>query len=351
MGSRVIETDDLRVGGDEETYIIAEIGSNFDGSKQRAEKLIELASECGANAAKFQAFETDKILSKVGFEGLNKGFQSDWDKPAYEVYRDAELPRDWIADLAGCAEANDIDFLCTPYDRAAVDQLEDYVPMYKIGSGDITWHDYLEYVAEKGKPIILSTGASTLAEVDEAVEAIQATGNTDIVLLQCVTNYPSRFESANIRAMDTFQQAFDVPVGYSDHTPGRTVPIGAVSRGGRMIEKHFTDDTSRDGPDHPHSLNPEEFNRLVTEIRNLENALGSPRKRVYEEEQTPIVLQRRAMRAATNIQAGETITDEMLTALRPAPAEAIEPNQREEIVGRDATTDIAKGEIITWQDI
>lgn len=345
--SSSVEIGGRSLGDGDDTYVIAEIGSNFDGSKERAKKLIRLAADCGADAAKFQAFTADKILSKPGFDGLKQGFQSDWDKSVYEVYEDAELPRDWIDELAAYCETQGIDFLCTPYDREAVDLLEDVVPAYKLGSGDITWIDFLKDVARKQKPIILATGASSLGDVERAVEAIRSTGNDDLILLQCVTNYPSEFESANIRAMDTLQQAFQTPVGYSDHTPGVTVPLGAVSRGGCVIEKHFTDDKSRDGPDHPHSLNPEELDRLVTEIRQMEQALGSPKKQIYDEEQTTVVLQQRSLRAAVDIAVGETLTEENLTALRPAPEDALSPADKEKLFGRTVTEPVGKGEAIT----
>ncbi|AUV81810.1 flagellar biosynthesis protein FlgA [Salinigranum rubrum] len=314
-----VRIGDRELGHRDDTYVIAEIGANFDGSKRRAKKLIELAAECGADAAKFQAFKADKILSKQGFDGLKEGFQQEWDKPVYEVYRDAELPREWIPELADHCENADIDFLCTPYDKEAVDVLDEFVSVYKIGSGDITWLDYLEYTAEKGKPIILSTGASTLGEIEEAVRAVRSTGNSEIIILQCVTNYPSKAESSHIRAMEGLRDSFGVPVGYSDHTPGLGVSLGAVSRGGCVIEKHFTDDSTRDGPDHPHSLTPDEFGTLVTEVRRINDALGETTKRVYEEEETPAVLQRRSLRAAADIEAGEEITERKLTALRPAP--------------------------------
>jgi len=346
-----VEIGDRSLGSADDTYVIAEIGSNFDGSKQRAKKLIELAADCGADAAKFQAFTADGILSQPGFDDLKMGFQSEWDKPVYDVYQDAEFPRGWIDDLAAHCEAQGVDFLCTPYDWEAVDLIEDLVPAYKIGSGDITWLEYLEYVAEKGKPIVLATGASTLADVERAVEAIRSAGNEDLILLQCVTNYPSEFDSANIRAMDTLREAFETPVGYSDHTPGVTVPLGAVARGGCVVEKHFTDDKSRDGPDHPHSLNPTEFERLVTEIRQLDTALGSAQKRIYKEEQTPVILQQRSLRAATDLEPGERLTEEKLTALRPAPEDALEPHYKDVVVGRTVDEAVGEGEAITWDVI
>lgn len=346
-----VKIGDQALSSTDETYIIAEIGSNFDGSKERARKLVDLAAECGADAAKFQAFTADSILSEQGFAGLKTGFQAEWDKPVYEVYQDAELPRDWIRDLAEYTKKQGLDFLCTPYDREAVDLIDDVVPAYKIGSGDITWHSFLEYVGKKGKPIVLATGASTIAEVEEAVSTIKKVGNEEIILLQCVTNYPSSFESANIRAMDTLRQAFNTPVGYSDHTPGLAVPVGAVSRGGSVIEKHFTDDKSRDGPDHQHSMNPDEFSRMVTAIRRLEDALGGTQKEIYEEEQTPVILQRRSLRAADEIDAGEKITPEKLTSLRPCPENALEPKYRDVVTGRTVTETIAEGEAITWDKI
>lgn len=341
-----------RLGEADETYVIAEIGSNFDGSKERAKMLIDKAAESGADAAKFQAFEADKIVSEYGFDGLKAGFQSDWDKPVYETYENAELPREWIEELAAYTEEQGIDFLCTPYDRDAVDRLSDIdMPAYKIGSGDITWHSFLEYVAEQGKPVILSTGASTLGEVEEAIDVIRSTGNDDIILLQSVTNYPSEFESANIRSMSMLREAFEVPVGYSDHTPGSTVPLGAVSRGACVIEKHFTDDKSREGPDHSFAMNIEEFDRMVTEIRDLNDALGSSQKVVYEEEETTIVLQRRGLRADHDIAAGSTISENDLVSLRPAPEDALEPHERNLVIGRTAAKDIEEGEAITWDKI
>lgn len=346
-----VEISGYSLGASDDTYIIAEIGSNHDGSFDRAKKLISLAAEAGADAAKFQMFNTDTILSQRGFDDLRAGFQEDWSKSVYEVYQDSELPRDWVEDLAAHSEQQDIDFLCTPYDQEAVNILDGYVPAYKIGSGDITWHEFLRNVAAKGKPIILATGASTLKEVAEAVDVIQSAGNDKLILLQCVTNYPSEFESANVRVMSTLRQAFGVPVGYSDHTPGVTVPFGAVSRGGCVIEKHFTDDKTRDGPDHPHSLNTTEFDRMVTQIRQLETALGTPEKRLYEEESTTAIVQRRSLRAASDIEQGETITGDMLVALRPAPEEALKPEYEPKVIGRTASEEIPSGAAITWNNI
>lgn len=341
------------MGAQEPTYFIAEIGSNFDGSFERALKLIELAAESGADAAKFQAFKADRIVSQVGFEGLKRGFQSEWDKPVYEVYEDAELPRDWIPDLQEKAHEEGIDFLCTPYDFEAVDILSELdIPAMKIGSGDITWHEFLEYTGQVGVPVILSTGASKLAEIEQAVDILEEAGTEEISLLQCVTNYPSSFETANIRAIETLSEAFEVPVGYSDHTPGSTVPLGTVALGGCIIEKHFTDDNDRDGPDHPFAMEPAGFDHMVKSVRQLETALGSTRKHLYTaDEAESVVLQRRCLRAATDLSTGEKIDDNDLKALRPAPEDAIEPSRKNQVVGRTVEQEINEGEYLSWDKI
>jgi len=334
------------------TYFIAEIGSNFDGSRERAECLIELAAESGADAAKFQAFSAESIVSKVGFDGLKMGFQSDWKKSVYQTYKDAALPREWIPDLASCCEEHGVEFLCTPYDRDAIEILEEVgVPAYKIGSGDITWHSFIKSVANTQRPVILATGASTLGEVEQAVEVIRSTGNDRLVLLQCITDYPSDFESANLRAMRTLQQAFSTPVGYSDHTPGSVVPLGAVSIGGRVIEKHFTDDTSRIGPDHSFAMDPDAFSEMVSEVRSLEAALGSSQKTLYDTETNSVILQRRCLRANRPIAKGQTIAEEDLISLRPAPPDSIPPYESHRVVNREAQRDIDRGEHITWHAI
>lgn len=346
-----VDINGVTLGKQDRTYIIAEIGSNHDGSKDRARELIDLAADCGADAVKFQAFNADRIVSAYGFDGLKTGFQQDWEQSVYQVYKDAELPREWLDDLVPYARNQDIDFLCTPYDYEAVDLLSDHnVPAFKIGSGDITWHNFLEYVAKQNQPIILATGASTVAEIEEALEVIRP-HNKEIILLQCVTNYPSEFDSANIRAMSAIGDAFEVPVGYSDHTPGNTVPLGAVSRGACVIEKHFTDDKSRDGPDHKFAMNVSEFKQMVTSVRKLNTALGSSHKQIYEEENIPRVLQRRALRANRKLEKGDKITSEDIIALRPCPEDAIEPKHLDTITGRTVTQEINQGEHFSWEKV
>ena len=347
-----IKIGDRWVGDGEQTYVIAEIGSNFDGSKERAKMLIDLAKECGADAVKFQCFTADKIVSKEGFEGIKMGFQAKWEKSVSEVYKSAEFPREWHDELFHYANKKGLHFLSSPYDKESVDILDEIgVPAFKIGSGDITWHEMLKYIAKKGKPIILSTGASTIAEIDEARKAIKSEGNNDIVLLQCVTNYPSHFESANVRAMKAMGEIFDVLVGYSDHAPGIVVPLGAVSLGACVIEKHFTDDKTRTGPDHPFAMDVKEFKEVVDSIQTLEKAFGSPVKELYEEEKETLILQRRCLRAAKDIAKGSKIIEDMIDILRPLAKDALYPKYKEIIIGREVKVDMKKGEPFTWEKI
>jgi N-acetylneuraminate synthase len=340
------------VGEEYPTYIIAEIGSNFDGSKTRAKKLINLAKKCGADAVKFQCFSASKIVSQEGFKNLKMSFQADWKKPVYQVYQEAEFPRKWHRELFYYAKKQGVDFFSAPYDREAVDILDKLnVPVFKIGSGDITWLKQLKYIARKDKPILLATGDSTIAEVDEAIRTIRSTGNYKIILLQCVTNYPSHFESANIRAMQAMGKMFDVLVGYSDHTPGSIVPLGAVALGACVIEKHFTDDKTRKGPDHLHAMDGKDFKQMVDSIRTLEKALGSPVKDLYPEEKETIILQRRCLRATQDIIKGTKITSSMINTLRPAPKNSIYPKYKQIVIGQIAQKNIKVGEHFTWEKV
>jgi sialic acid synthase SpsE len=332
------------VGPGHPTYIIAEIGSNFDGSLERARALIDAAAEVGCDAAKFQTFLPERIISAPAF-GIATGFQARWDRPVDEVYRDAALPREWHAELALHARKSGVDFFSSPYDREGVDLLEGLeVPAHKIGSGDITWLDFCEYVASKGRPVILGTGASTLAEVDQAVRAMRATGNDQMIVLQCVTDYPSEFGDANIRAMVTMGEALGTLVGYSDHTPGHTVPLGAVAHGACVIEKHFTDDTGRSGPDHPFAMDIPAMASMVREIRNLEAALGDGVKRLMPSERETVVLQRRGLTAARDLSAGHVLEAGDISVLRPA--RGLAPSDLRLVLGWSLGRDIAAGQPI-----
>ncbi|MFH0875128.1 MAG: N-acetylneuraminate synthase family protein [archaeon] len=245
-----------------------------------------------------------------------------------------------------------IDFFSSPYNFEVVEKLEKInVPAYKIGSGDITWLEFIRFVALKKKPILIAAGASTLDEINDAIKTIRETENNDIILMQCVTNYPSKIESANIRAMNAMAKTFDVLVGYSDHTIGDLVPLASVARGACVIEKHFTDDRKREGPDHPHAMEPKELKEMVEKIRLIEKALGSPAKELYDEEKQTVILQRRCLRAAVDLPKGTSISAQKINVLRPAPIGSLAPKYKDSIIGKKTRSDIKKGEPITWENL
>ena len=249
-----IKIGNKTIGLNHPTYIIAEIGANFDGSIEKAKKLVDAAKECGADCAKFQTFTAEKIVSDAGFKKMTlHGVHGSWGRSVYDVFKDVEFPHEWHKEISDYCKKVGIDFSTSPYDKDAVDLCCDLdVPFIKLGSGDITWLSMLEYIAKKGKPMMLATGDATISEIDEAVRTILATGNNQLILMQCVTNYPSKLESANIRVIESYQKMYNILTGYSDHAPGSVVALGAVALGARVIEKHFTLNKKDKGPDHPH---------------------------------------------------------------------------------------------------
>ena len=344
------------IGPAHPTYFIADISANHDGSLERAKMLIHLAKEAGADAAKFQNFRAPRIVSDYGFKAMQAqvSHQASWKKSVFEVYADASIPFDWTPILKEECDKVGIDYFSSPYDFEAVDYLDPYVPAHKIGSGDVDWLEMLEHIALKGKPVILSTGAATIGEVQQAVHTVLAL-NQWLILLQCNTNYtasPVNFDHIHLRVLQTYQTLFPgVPVGLSDHTHGHATVLGAVALGGRVIEKHFTDDNSRIGPDHPFSMTPQTWRDMVDRTRELERALGSADKTISGNEKDTTIVQRRCLRAAREIQAGEVLTREMIDVLRPATPGAIRPDQVKRVIGTHALTTIPFGKEIRWLDL
>ena len=345
-----INIGDKVIGKNQPAYIIAEIGANFNGNLLQAKKICDAAKKAGADCAKFQSFISEKIVSAIGFSKMDlKGVHGTWDKSVSEVFKEVEFPRDWHKEVKEYCDEIGIDFSTSPYDFEAVDLCETLkLPFIKIGSGEITWLEMIEYVAKKNMPIIMATGDATLSEIDEAVSIIKNANNNQLVLLQCITNYPSQIESANINVLKTYQTAFNVLTGYSDHSPGDLVVLGSIALGGCVVEKHFTLDKKDKGPDHPHSLNPEEFSEMVKNIRLMEKALGSSKKDVVEEENETVIVQRRGLYAAKDIRSGEIITTEKIEVLRPALG--ILPKYKQVILGKSPKIDIKKGEPIYWEN-
>jgi N-acetylneuraminate synthase len=344
------------VGDNNPTYFIADISANHDGDLERAKLLIQLAKEAGADAAKFQNFRAAKIVSEYGFTAM-KGqvsHQAAWKKSVFQVYADASIPFDWTPVLKEECDKVGIDYFSSPYDFEAVDYLDPFVPAHKIGSGDVDWLEMLEYIARKGKPVIVSSGAADIGDVQRAVHTLLAI-NPQVVLLQCNTNYtasPVNFEHINLRVLNTYRTMFpQVVLGLSDHTHGHATVLGAVALGARVIEKHFTDDTSRVGPDHPFSMTPQSWREMVDRTRELEKALGSADKHITANEKDTTIVQRRCVRAARDIKAGEQITREMLDVLRPATAWAIKPAELTNVIGTHALKDLAFGQELRWTDL
>lgn len=322
------------VGNGHKCYIIAEIGSNFNGNLAQAKKLIRLAKKCGADAAKFQSFITEQLISKKGFE-KKSAFQKKWKKSVWRVYKNAELPRAWHKELNMYAKKIGIHFFSSPWDFDAVDLLEKLnVPVFKIGSGDITYLEMLKYIGSIHKPILLATGASTMNEIEEAVKTIKSTGNNQIILLHSVVQYPSPIQDANLKVLNTFKQKFKLNVGYSDHSPGMLVALSSVALGACVIEKHFTLNPKLPGPDHPHSLDPKAFEEMVHSIRLLENAMGDGIKKVQPSEKETRIIQRRGIWTVKKIEKGERFSNENIKALRPDLG--ISASKYELIIGKKA---------------
>ena len=341
------------IGKDNPTFFIADIAANHDGSLERAKLLIRLAKEAGADAAKFQNFQAPKIVSDYGFSHMNDqvSHQAKWDKSVTEVYASASIPFEWTPILKETCDRVGIDYFSSPYDFDAIDMLDPYVPAYKIGSGDITWIEACERIASKGKPVLLATGASDIGDVQRAVHAILAI-NPQLVLMQCNTNYTAadgNFDNIHLNVLKTYRSMFpDLVMGLSDHTHGHATVLGAVALGARVVEKHFTDDNDRVGPDHPFAMNPQNWADMVTATRQLERALGSGDKVVADNERETVIIQRRCLRAAREIQRGETVTRDMIDVLRPATQGAIMPYEIEDVVGLKAIEQIPSGQDLRW---
>jgi sialic acid synthase SpsE len=315
--------------------------------------LIRLAAESGADAAKFQNFQAPNIVSDHGFSSLGGqlSHQAKWKKSVFQVYKDASVPWEWTASLkAECDEAG-IDYFSTPYELDVVDVLDPYSPAFKVGSGDITWPELLEKIAGKGKPVLLATGASDIGDVQRAMELLLPI-NPQIILMQCNTNYTGSLDNFNhlhLNVLKTYHMMFpDVVLGLSDHTPGHAAVLGGIALGARAVEKHFTDDTSRAGPDHPFSMTPASWREMVDRTRELELALGDANKRIVGNEADTVVVQRRCLRAAQDLKAGTVLSRDMIDVLRPAPRDAIFPYHLGEVLGMRLSVDLTAGDYFRW---
>lgn len=351
-----IQIGSRKIGPNHPTYFIADVAANHDGDLERAKTLIRLAKQAGADAAKFQNFQAPKIVSDYGFQHLGGqvSHQASWRKSVFQVYKEASIPFEWTSILKEECDKVGIDFFSSPYDFEAIELLDPYVEMYKAGSGEIDWIEALERMASKGKPLFVATGAATIGEVQRAVRAILKI-NPQLVLMQCNTNYtasPENYDHLHLNVLKTYATMFpDVILGLSDHTHSAAPVVGAVTLGARVIERHFTDSNQREGPDHKFALNPDTWAHMVSEVRLVERALGSPDKFIAGNEVQTAIIQRRCLRAARDIRAGEVFTREMIDVLRPAADGAIKPHEIEAVIGTRALKDIPFGKELRWTDL
>ena len=344
------------IGLDYPTYFIADIAANHDGSIERAKDLIYLCAESGADAAKFQNFQANTIVSDYGFKSLKNNklsHQAKWSKSVFDTYQEASTPLNWASILRDTCEDAGIHYMTSPYDLDYIGELSKYVCAWKLGSGDITWHESIDRMAGDAKPLIIATGASNMMEVSMAVE-VAKNKSDQIILMQCNTNYTASVENFHhiaLNVLKTYKSEFpNLVLGLSDHTPGHSTVLGAVTIGARAIEKHFTDDCLRNGPDHKFSMNPNSWRDMVDATRELESALGTSKKRVMDNEKETVVLQRRSLRAKCDLNLGSTLKHTHIEVLRPCPINCLPPYKLKNIIGLTLKRNIKAGHCITMED-
>lgn len=324
--------------------IIAEAGVNHNGDINLAKKLIDIARECGADIVKFQTFKPDSLVIKstkmAEYQKKNIGKE----ESQKDMLSNLTLSYEDFSELYDYCNQKGIQFLSTPFELESIDFLTPLVKFWKVASGEITNYPYLKKIAQTGKDVILSTGMSDLDEIRAALKLLRENGAGEILLLHCNTQYPTPYEDVNLRAMNVLKREFDVPVGYSDHTKGIEVPVAAVALGAQVIEKHFTLNNNMLGPDHKASLEPDEFKRMVQEIRNIEKALGVEEKKVTESEAPNRAVARKSIVALRAIKKGEIITEESITTKRPG--NGISPMCWNKVIGTKAIRDFKEDELI-----
>jgi N,N'-diacetyllegionaminate synthase len=328
-------------------FIIAEAGVNHNGSIELAYQLIDVASESGADAVKFQTFKTENLVSKNTQKAEYQKQTTDALESQFDMIKRLELDVDAHKKLIDYCQEKDIMFLSTPFDHESIDLLNELqLQIFKIPSGEITNLPYLRHIGSLNKKVILSTGMSNLKEIGDALTILNNSGtfNENITALHANTMYPTPMEDVNLNAMKTIQKEFGVAVGYSDHTLGIEVDIAAVAMGASIIEKHFTLDKAMAGPDHKASLEPEELKAMVKAIRNIENALGSDEKKLSPSEKINIDIVRKSIVASQSIKKGELLSEKNITTKRPGTG--ISPMRWDEIIGIVATKDYHTDEAI-----
>lgn len=337
------------VGDGEPCYIVAEAGSNHNASFEQALRLIDVASEAGADAVKFQHFKAAKLYP----QSAGKSVYLKTPRSIYEIIREMEMPDEWIPRLAEYCCTQGIAFLSTPFDEQSADLLEPYVPAYKVASYEMTHVPLLRHLARKGKPLIISTGTAMLDEVLHAVDVVLKEGNREIVLLQCTASYPTPLEAMNVRALVTIRQATGCLTGLSDHSSDPIIaPIAAAALGACVIEKHFTLSNRLPGPDHQFAVEPQGLRELVRCVRAVEKVLGHGRKETLPVEAELHSFARRSIFAVRDISPGELITRENIAVLRCGKLGfGLHPDHYDALLNRRAVRLIRKESVITFEDV
>ncbi len=345
---KTVEFGEIIVGEGHPCFIIAEAGVNHNGDPQFARRLVDIAVEAGANAVKFQTFNAERLVTPDAPKAAYQLETTGTSESQLEMLRRLELSPETHRELMDYCQQRKILFMSTPFDEESADFLAELsMGVFKIPSGEITNLPFLSHVARKGRPMVVSTGMSSLAEVEAAVRTIEEAGNRQLVLLHCVSDYPADPKDANLRAMHTMSEAFNVPVGYSDHTPGIDVALAAVTLGACIVEKHFTLDRNLQGPDHQASLEPGELAKMVRGIRTVEAALGDGRKEPAAREASAAAAARKSLVAVRDIPAGARLTEELIAIKRPGTGLA--PAMRPRIIGLTAKQDIPAGALLTLE--
>jgi N,N'-diacetyllegionaminate synthase len=350
MDGLVIELDiaGRKVGPGHPCLIIAEAGVNHNGDLKRACQMVDIAADIGADAIKFQTFNTDELVTteapKAGYQKHN----TDAEESSYEMLRRLELEHDEFRQLKEQCESRGILFMSTPFDKGSADFLDELgVSVFKVPSGEITNLPLIHHIAAKGKPLLVSTGMSYIGEVEKAVRDIAAVGNEQLVLLHCISCYPTEPADANLRAMATLFSAFSVPVGYSDHTTGIAVALAAVALGACVLEKHFTLDRSLPGPDHAASLEAIEFEQLVQGVREVEASLGHGRKEPIAAEFATAAVARKSLVVARDLSMGTVLDEDMIEVKRPGTG--LPPDLLGYVIGRKAARPLLRGELLSLE--
>ncbi len=336
-----------------EPYIIAEIGSNHNGDMELARKLIRAAKDAGANCVKFQSWTKDTIFSKTVYKNnyfLKDDYRERDDYSLEEIVEKFSISEKELMEMKAYADEIGIDCISTPFSRREVDFLTDdlKVPFIKIASMDVNNYPFLEYVAKKDLPVVISTGLSELHEIDRAIRTIENAGNTRIVILHCVSIYPPKDEQVNLRNMESLRQIYPYPIGFSDHTLGYSIPLAAVALGAQVIEKHFTLDKNMFGWDHKVSATPDELKIICDESGRIYHSLGT-RRIICEEDAERKAAFRRSIVTTTELKAGTVIAANHLDAKRPGTG--IPPGDVFHVIGRTMKRDVAADEILKWEDL